>query len=297
MPLDPELAAYLESQRDQPPRESLDVAATRERMRRGAALAGPPAALPKVEEVLLPGDLRGREYWPRLSPDLPLVVYFHGGRFFSGDLESHDSLCRSLALASECRILAVDYRLAPEYPFPAAFDDAVAALGWALGQQAAVGVAGDSVGANLAAGAALVHRHAGVRGQLLVYPMLDATCSLPSHIGYGTGYGPGSADMARGWREYLPAGTDPRDPRASPLFTADLTGAPPAYLLTAEYDSLRDEGERYAGRLEQAGVPLTLRRYPGTIHGFFGMAGISVAARRAVAEAGSFLHEVLTGTT
>ncbi len=287
MPLDPEVAALLERQKDQPPRSSLDIAATRAMMRRAAALAGPPPELPRIEDLVLEGRLRVRQYWPGLDI-AALLVYFHGGRFFSGDLESHDTVCRSLALAARCRVLAADYRLAPEHRFPCAVEDARCAVEWALAQGVPAGVAGDSAGANLAAVAAR-----GARCQLLIYPMIDATCSLPSHREFASGYGPGSEDMRRGWREYLPEGADPRDSRASPLFAGDLAGLPPAFVLTAEYDSLRDEGEAYARRLERAGVPVTLKRYCGTIHGFFTMAGVLRAAREAMNDAAAFVRGAL----
>ena len=285
MPLDPEIAAHLETQRNQPPRSSLDIAATRERMRQGGALAGPPPAVARVENLVLGGYLRARQYWPEASPALPLLVYFHGGRFISGDLDSHDTVCRMQALAGGCRVLAVDYRLAPEHRFPAAAEDAALAVEWALGQRIPVAVAGDSAGASLAAGAALAHRGGALRCQLLIYPMIDATCSLPSYNGFAEGHGPGAADMRRGWREYLPIGADPRDPLASPLFATDGEGSAPALVLTAEYDTLRDEGEAYARKL---GV--TARRYPGTIHGFFTMPGILQVARDAMQDAGEFLR-------
>jgi acetyl esterase len=290
MALDPEIAAYLETQKHQPPRSALDIAATRERLRQGAALAGPPPPLHRIENLVLAGYLRARQYWPTAGGTLPLVVYFHGGRFISGDLDSHDAICRRLALAAACRVLAVDYRLAPEHRFPAAAEDAALALKWALGQGIPVAVAGDSAGANLAAGAALAHGGPSLRCQLLIYPMIDATCSLPSYAGFAEGYGPGAADMRRGWREYLPEGADPRDPLASPLFASDLAGAPAAWVLTAEYDTLRDEGEAYARRL---GV--TARRYPGTIHGFFTMPGILQVARDAMGDAAAFLKGHLGG--
>ena len=284
MPLDPEIAAYLETQKHQAPRSALDIAATRARLREGAALAGPPAPLHRVENLVLAGYLRARQYWPSGSAALPLAVYFHGGRFISGDLDSHDAICRTLALAGECRVLAVDYRLAPEHRFPAAAEDAVLALEWALGQGIPVAVAGDSAGANLAAGAALACGGPRLRCQVLIYPMIDATCSLPSYAEFAEGYGPGAGDMKRGWREYLPEGADARDPRVSPLFAPDLCGAPPALVLTAEYDTLRDEGEAYARKL---GV--TARRYAGTIHGFFTMPGILQVARDAMGDAAGFL--------
>ena len=295
MPLDPEVAALLERQKHQPPRSSLDVAATREMMRRAASLGGTAPALPRVEDLVLPGSLRVRQYWPVLDASLPLLIYFHGGRFFSGDLASHDTVCRMLARSGECRVVAVDYRLAPEHRFPAAYDDALRAVAWALEQGVPAGVAGDSAGANLAAGAATAHRDSALRCQLLVYPMIDATCGLPSYPEFASGYGPGAEDMQRGWREYLPEGSDPRDPRASPLFAANLSSLAPALILTAEYDTLRDEGEAYARRLAQAGTRVTLHRYDGMVHGFFTMPGVLRVAREAMDEAGVFLRGSLRG--
>ncbi len=283
MPLDPEIAAYLEAQKHLPPRASLDIAATRERLREAAALAGPPPALARVENLVLAGYLRARQYWPA-DGTLPLLVYFHGGRFISGDLDSHDTVCRTLALAANCRVLAVDYRLAPEHRFLAAAEDAALAVEWAIGQSTRVAVAGDSAGANLAAGTALTPGGRTLRCQLLIYPMIDATCGMPSHTAFAEGYGPCAAVMRRGWCEYLPEGADPRDPVASPLFARDVDGAPPAMVVTAEYDTLRDEGEAYARKL---GV--TARRYPGTIHGFFTMLGTLHVAREAMHDAAVFL--------
>ena len=293
MPLDPEVAAYLEGQKQQPPRSALDVPGTRETMRRAAALAGTAPPLARIEDMLLAGSLRARQYWPVLGEGLPVVVYFHGGRFFSGDLESHDTVCRLLALAAGCRILAVDYRLAPEHRFPVAAEDASIAVEWALREGVPAGVAGDSAGANLAAGAALGRRGSALRCQLLIYPMIDATCSSPSFMEFGDGFGPGAADMRRGWAEYLAEGTDPRDPLASPLFAENIRGVAPAFILTAEYDTLRDEGEAYGRKLVQSGNIVQTRRYLGTIHGFFPMQGILRVAREAMNDAGAFLRRGL----
>jgi acetyl esterase len=290
VPLDPEVAALLERQRSLPPRSSLDVNATRGMMRRSAALAGEPPALAKVEDLRLPGNLPAREYRPAAEDGLPILLYFHGGRFFSGDLESHDTICRLLALTAGCRVVAVDYRLAPEHRFPAAAADACSAVEWALKQGPAVGLAGDSAGANLAAVSALAHRASGLRCQVLIYPMIDATCNSPSFAEYAEGYGPAAIDMKRGWSEYLPGGHDPRDPVASPLFAADTVGLAPAFILTAEYDTLRDEGEAYARKLIESGNLVQARRYPGAIHGFFGMPGALRVARQALADVGEFVR-------
>jgi acetyl esterase len=291
MPLDSEIAALLERQKGQPPRSALTVEETRAMMRRSAALAGTPPELHSVADISLPGGVAARDYRPAARADLPLVLFFHGGRFFSGDLESHDPLCRILAASTGCRLVAVDYRLAPEHPFPAAAEDASAALGWALRQGVPVAVAGDSAGANLAAGAAWRRRDPMVRCQVLIYPMIDATCAMPAYTEYAAGYGPGAEDMRRGWQLYLPEGSDPRDPLASPLHAPDVTGLPPALVLTAEYDTLRDEGEAYAHKLQLAGVPVTLTRYGGMIHGFFTMPGAIRAAGRAVSDVSIFCRE------
>ncbi|MEO8591696.1 MAG: alpha/beta hydrolase [Candidatus Solibacter sp.] len=284
MPLHAEISAFLEAQKHLPPRASLTIEQTRERMRQGAALAGPPPELPRVENMVLAGYLRARQYWPSLDTGLPTLVYFHGGRFISGDLESHDPLCRMLAIQAQCRVFAVDYRMAPEHRFPSAAEDAALAVEWALGQ-GKTAVAGDSAGANLAAGAALAHRGKGLRCQLLVYPMIDATCGLASYREFAEGYGPGALDMQRGWIEYLPDGVDPRDPLASPLFARDVEGGAPAFVQTAECDTLRDEGEAYARKLGAE-----LKRYPGTIHGFFTMPGLFQVAREAIADAAAFVR-------
>jgi acetyl esterase len=293
MPLDPEVAAHLERQKLQPPRSNLDVAGTREMMRRAASLAGSAPPLVRIEDVVLPGNLRARQYWPVLTAGLPVIVYFHGGRFISGDLESHDTVCRMLALSAGCRVLAVDYRLAPEHRYPAAAEDARTAVESAMQDGVPVGVAGDSAGANLAAGVALEHRGPALRCQLLIYPMLDPACGSHSFAEFGEGYGPGAADMRRGWSEYLPEGTGSSDPLACPLTAERVCGAAPAFVLTAEYDTLRDEGEAYARKLVESGNLVQLRRYLGTIHGFFTMQGILQVAREALNEAGAFLRQHL----
>jgi acetyl esterase len=290
LPLDPEIAALLEQQKNLPPRSSLDVAATREMMRRAAALGGEPPSLPRIENTVLAGtNLRLRHYWPTTQEGQPLVLYFHGGRFFSGDLESHDTVCRLLAIATGCRVIAVDYRLAPEHRFPAALEDASRSIEWASQQRVPLGIAGDSAGANLAAVAALELRSLDIRCQVLIYPMIDATCNSPSYITYADGFGPAAVDMKRGWAEYLPDGEDRRNPQVSPQYASDSTGAPPAFILTAEYDTLRDEGEAYAQKLIEAGNLVQVRRYLGAIHGFFAMPGRLRLGREALHDVAQFL--------
>ncbi len=285
-PLDSEIQAWLVEQDALPPRSSLTIGQTRERMRGMALAAGTPPPMERVEDVDA-GGIPARQYVPQNEPDGPLLVFFHGGRFISGDLESHDGFCRWLADACGCRVLAVDYRLAPEHPFPAAADDAVAATRWALTQSPAVGVAGDSAGGNLAALAAL--EVAGLRCQVLIYPMLDGTRGLPSHAEFAEGFGPGTDDMERGWQLYAMAG--PRQsPRISPIYCGDLSNLPPALVITAEYDTLRDEGEVYGARMREAGNSVLAVRYTGAVHGFATMPGRFELARQAISDIGLFVR-------
>jgi acetyl esterase len=293
MSLDPEVAAYLEAQKSLPPRSALTLDETRVRMVQSARLnGGPPLAVNRIESLMLPGGVAVRDY--RVA-DEPLLLYFHGGRFISGDLDSHDLLCRRLALAAECRLVAVDYRLAPEHRFPAAIDDAMNAVDWALRQSDRVAVAGDSAGANIAAVVAAGRRQ-GIERQVLIYPMIDATRSLASHVQFGEGFGPSSLDMKRGWDDYLPPEADATDPRISPLFASSLEGLPPALVLTAEYDCLRDEGEQYAHRMGQAGNRVELRRCPGAIHGFITLTGILRLAREVIDDIGAYLRRALNSS-
>jgi acetyl esterase len=210
----------------------------------------------------------------------------HGGRFIGGSLNSHDSLCRALAAKSGCTVVAVDYRLAPEHRFPAAIEDCHAVAN-ALTDPLVI--CGDSAGGNLAAAVTLQAR-ARFLAQVLIYPMLDASCSLESHVSCASGYGPGSDDMKRGWREYAPT-TGLRTPLLSPLWEKNLSDLPPALILSAEYDSLRDEAEEFVRRLTNAGVEVTLTRYEGAIHGFFQMAGVLSLGRIALEYVASYIRK------
>jgi acetyl esterase len=245
-----------------------------------AQLAG---AGPEVHEVV-DGDVAGirvRLYRPEGARGT--VAYFHGGGWVVGNLGSVDAACRALALASGATVASVDYRLAPEHRFPAAVDDALAAV---RGLRADV-VAGDSAGANLAAVAARRLRgELALKLQLLIYPVTDAGLNTPSYREFAEGNGLTAAAMKRFWELYLD-GSDGTDPDASPLRAPDLAGVAPAYVLTAARDVLRDEGEAYAAALERAGVPVELVRKAGTIHGFWRWQGASALARDAVRQAGA----------
>ena len=246
------------------------------------------------------GPIAARIYIPQRDTPLPVVVYFHGGGWVIGSIETHDAPCRELANRSGTIVVSVEYRMAPEHPFPAAPEDCYAATSWVAehasefgGDPARMAVAGDSAGGNLAAVVALMAREQGgppLRFQLLIYPAVDARMGYPSIDENGTGYFLTKADMHWFYGHY---GADPSDWRASPLLAADHSGLPPALVLTAEYDPLRDEGEAYARKLEEAGVPVTLRRYDGQIHGFTIMTAAVDRAREAVDRAAADLRQAL----
>jgi acetyl esterase len=309
MPLNPQIKEYLEQEAasGQPPRSALSVEQVRDRALKRRHLAGEPVSLPGVRELSVPGpagEITARVYLPDKSDLFPTFVYLHGGRFISGNLETHDAICRFIAQRAGCMVLAVDYRLAPEHKFPAAVYDAYTVTEWLESHGTEIGadpqrlaVGGDSAGGNLAAAVTLLAQRKGrprFHCQVLIYPMLDATCSLPSHQEYASGYGPGSEDMRRGYEAYLPGSTDPKHPLASPLWAGTMSGLPPAFIQTAEYDSLRDEGEQYAEQLREQGVNVEHVRYEGAIHGIIQMAGIWELGRRALEDVADYLRETLT---
>lgn len=251
------------------------------RLRRGAGW--------QPEEVASSVDLTVegvpcRLHRPLGVEDPAVLVYLHGGGWVVGGLDSHEGISRSLCARGGFAVLAVDYRLSPEHPFPAPLEDCLAAARWATEQSfPAVAVGGDSAGGQLASAVALVFRAEGraLAGQLLVYPALDAHAHSPSYA--LTGFGLEADDMRWYWRQY--AAMHPLDdPLLSPAAAADLTGLAPAVVVTAGHDVLRDEGDAYAERLAAAGVPVTHLRYVGMVHGFLGQGGTVAAADAAVTE-------------
>jgi acetyl esterase len=272
----------------------------RARIRAGAAAAAErDRSLALVGDLSIPGPdgaIPARFYEPEgLGLEgRPLIVYFHGGGWTIGDLDTGDSVCRFLAANVPATVLSVDYRLAPEHPFPAAVEDALAAFRWAaidnkrLGADPSrIAVAGDSAGGNLAAAVSLLSRDRegpSPAMQALIYPVTDAVGGQDSRDRFAKGFLLSKADMDWFESHYLPPGVDQADPRVSVLRADDVSGLPPAYVTTAGFDPLRDEGEAYATRLEQAGVPTVLRRHPGLIHGFANLTAVSKTARAAMLE-------------
>jgi acetyl esterase len=257
-------------------------------------------AVASVEDASVPGadgDLPARIYRPEATGRLPTVMLFHGGGWVVGDLETHDTMARAIARHARAVVVSVAYRLAPEAPFPAAVDDALAATRWAsknlsaLGGDDALAVAGDNAGGNLAAVVALEMRTT-LAAQLLVHPSTDVLGRYPSRAENGAGYYLETETIEWFYRLYAGHVVDV-DARLSPLLAKDFAGVAPAVVVTAEYDPLRDEGEAYARAMAAAGVRVELRRFDGMIHGFFDMGPASAAARAAVAETCAMFASVL----
>jgi acetyl esterase len=304
MPLDPDAQTVLDMVREanRPPFETISPEEARELFRAGRKVLSPePMPVAETRDLAMPGAegaLKLRLYRGRAAPVLPGLVFFHGGGWVIGDIDTHDTMCRHLAWAAGGAVVSVDYRLAPEAKFPAAVDDCVAATEWVAANAAGLGidparlaVGGDSAGGNLAAVVSLVARDRGLRlcHQLLIYPATDAGMTHPSIARCAEGYLLTRATMAWFYRQYLAAPEDAGDWRASPLLAPNLAGVAPAYVLTAGYDPLGDEGDAYAKRLAEAGVPVTLRRYPDQIHGFCQNGKVIRAAFGALDEAAAAL--------
>lgn len=290
--LAPEAAALLASAPARPPRHTQSVAENRAALRRTAQLFGPGTELWSVADETVEGRSDGipvRVYRPGRETALALV-FAHGGGWALGDLDTHDALCRNLAFLSGCTVVSVDYRQPPEHPFPAAVHDVVDVVQGLLDNTAGLGldgalvaIGGDSAGGNLAAVAAQqLRRHERLVHQLLVMPALDARTEVwPSYQLYGTGLPLTREDMLWYLKQYGVQDVDPETPELSPLRQRDLTGLPPATIITAEADVLRDEAEAYAERLREAQVPTSLLRARGMFHTFILFADHLEAAREA----------------
>ncbi|UOR13693.1 alpha/beta hydrolase [Halobacillus amylolyticus] len=265
-------------------------------------LAGEPEEVEKVENRTIPGpggNIPVRIYTPEGQGPFPALVFYHGGGWVIGDLDTVDVPCRLLANRSSCVVISVDYRLAPEYKFPAAADDAYAVAKWTVengaliqvdGERVAVG--GDSAGGNLAAVVSLMARDKNdisLAYQLLIYPVTNHSYDTRSYRENADGYLLTKDSMEWFWNHYLRNEEDGKNPYASPLLADDLSGLPPALVVTAGFDPLRDEGEAYAERLKEAGVSIEAKRYDGMIHGFFWMPGVLDQGKECIDKAASAL--------
>ncbi|QBD76437.1 alpha/beta hydrolase [Ktedonosporobacter rubrisoli] len=284
MPLDPQARAYLDqlALSNFSQLHTFPPAQTRQGMKRQIAQLGVPEPIAHVEDRLIDDATAAipvRIYTPEGTGPFPILIFFHGGGFVLGDLDTHDGLCRSLANGAHCLVISVDYPLAPEHKFPAAPNACYAAVRWVAehgaslkGDAARIVVGGDSAGGNLAA---VVTHMARAKGgpelifQLLIYPDLDFRRTNFSIQTYAGKYGNITRESQHWFmNHYLNSAEEKLNPQVSPLLAPDLAGLPPALIITAEYDALRDEGEQYGQKLKEAGVPVTITRYKGMIHEF-----------------------------
>jgi acetyl esterase/lipase len=309
VPLDPHAKRFLDMLGASAPAEGLRVSASQRRQAFGNLMKLSASAAPAAEVAALncpgpDGAIALRSYAPSGTGArvLPGLVYFHGGGLVAGDLDTHDGLCRTLATAAGCRVVAVDYRLAPEHRFPAAVDDSFAAMQWVARHATALGidgrrlgVAGDSAGGGLAAAVCGLAREDGGPAptlQLLLCPVLDLGADTPSRRDFARGYFLDAATIARDIADYSPD-QDLANPLISPLRAARFDGLPRTLIHTAEFDPLRDEGKAYADALAAAGVAVSHVCHAGLIHHFYGLGGIIPAARSALAEIGAEAHAAL----
>ena len=307
--LDPDVVGLLEefARAGRPPLSTLTPDEARANSRGLAALRGDPVPVAGVENTFCPGPAGAipvRVYRPSGEGPFPVLVYYHGGGWVLCDLDTHDNACRTLCAAAQCVAVSVDYRLAPEHKFPAAFDDSYAAFEWVAANAARLGadparmaLGGDSAGGNLAAAVALSARDRQgppINRQLLIYPITTVVSfDTPSYTEFAKGYYLEKVGMEWFRDQYLTTSEDAADPRVSPLEVRDLGGLPPAQIVTAGFDPLRDEGAAYARRLEQAGVAVDYTCYKDTIHGFATLTGALPGAKKALAEIAEQLGRAL----
>jgi acetyl esterase len=305
MPLDPQAQGFLEQlvAAEAPPLHELSVEDARQVIIELFGTKENPEPVGKVEDRMIPGadgEIPVRVYTPEGVGPFPILVYFHGGGWVIGNLEAYDPTCRALTNAARCVVVSVAYRLAPEHKFPAAPEDCYAALQWVGASAAAINgdaeriaIGGDSAGGNLTAVVAQMSRdRGGVRPvyQLLVYPVTDHRYDTPSYQENADGYLLTKDAMVWFWNHYLRSEADGNSPLASPLRAESLRDLPPALVITAEFDPLRDEGGAYAAKLQEAGVPVTLSRYDGMIHGFFSLGAVLDQGKNAISEAAAGLR-------
>ena len=305
MPLDHDAEILLEMVRaaNRPAFEMVGAVEARQLFIAGRkALAPDPMPIAETRDLAIPGPggaIPARLYRSATTGTLPALVFFHGGGWVVGNIEGHDTACRHLANRADCAVVSVDYRLGPEHKFPAAVEDCFAATAWVAGNAASLGVdpvrlavGGDSAGGNLAAVVSLLARDKGtprVACQVLIYPATDAAMRHDSIGRFAEGYVLTRSTMRWFYEQYLRSPEDAADWRVSPLLAPDLSGLPPAYVLTAGYEPLCDEGDAYAARLAAAGVAVTHRRFPGQVHGFAMNGRIIRAAETALDEVAAAL--------
>jgi len=311
MPLDPRAKRFLDrlAALSPPSVLSLSVSERRSGLEQMLSFGGPPETVGKVESRSLPGPagpLEVRIYTPLVpgAQPAPGLIYFHGGGLVAGSLDTHDSICRSLSNASGCVLFSVDYRLAPEHPFPAAVTDGCHATQWIAAHAAQLGIdpqrlgiCGDSAGATLAAVVCQSLAQAGeprLALQFLLCPIMDFCAETGSRRDFASGYLVDRATLEHDLKHYLGPDAQPGDPRVSPLRASDVSGLPPTCIHTAEYDPLRDEGAEYAGRLREAGVQATYRCHSGMIHLFYGMGALIPYATTAYQLMGADIRALLT---
>lgn len=304
MPLEAVTAAILAQMAEAGAPECHQLPVAESRAQYTASQSTPPEVeVHSVEDRLVAGPAGGipvRIYRPHAAP-APVHVHFHGGGWVIGDLQTHDADCREICVAANCTVLAVDYRLAPEHPFPAGLEDCYAAACWASTHSVELGakpgpisIGGDSAGGNLAAAVALMARDRNgpqIALQLLLYPVTEPSMNSASFRDNAEGYLLSRAMMDWFWDHYCPDVEARKNPLVSPLLAMDLSGLPPALLITAEFDPLRDEGEAYAERMAAAGVVVEMRRFDGHIHGFFSLVSVVEAAREGVDLVGGALRK------
>jgi acetyl esterase len=308
MPVNPQVQALLDELTRQglPPFEQMSPTQARLVALGFRDMQGESEDVAEVRDILVPGPagaLPVRLYHPAPGTPLPLVVYFHGGGWVIGDIEIVDKPCRALANASQCVVASVNYRISPETKFPGPVDDCYAATKWLAENPKSIGangrfvaVSGDSAGGNLAAAVSLMARDRGapaINYQILIYPVTTTAAgnTFASYRDNADGYLLTKAGMEWFWDHYLASPEDGKNPYASPLQAADLSRLPPAIVITAEFDPLRDEGQAYAKRLKEAGVSVTISHYEGLIHGFFWSAGVLDAGKQLIAELGNELRK------
>ena len=303
MPLDPQMKQVMEqvATLGLPEAHTVSPAEARANAKKRPRAPGPEVA--EVEDRTIPGpdgDVPVRIYTPEGSGPFPILAWYHGGGWVIGDLESADGTARNLCVGGQCVVVSVDYRLAPETKFPGPAEDCWSATTWAVtnassinGDPSRLAVGGDSAGGNLAAAMCLMAADRGgpeIALQLLVYPVTDVNFDTVSYSDNGEGYSLSKTGMQWFWDHYINGDKDAANPYAAPLQAKSLAGQPPALVITAEFDPLRDEGEAYAKRLREAGVETTATRYDGMIHGFFGMGAVVDKGQQAVDEASAALR-------